>query len=398
MKKKILIYEYSMEIGGIEKSLLGLLESIDYSKYEVDLFIMKHMGELMEYIPKEVNVLEEDPYARVTGVPIKNLLFQGDIYAFLVRMYSKIKEKCQRIRGKQISGEYLSQITYPLLIKKFGKIKKEYDLAISFYWPHYYILNNVRAKKKVGWIHTDYSNIKLDIEKDIKMWGQLDKVIAVADKSKETFLEVMDRRELVEKTMVIENILPEKLIKKQALEKVELNHEKSQIVLLSIGRYDEPKNFDNVPEICYKIIEKGVDVVWYIIGYGKNGQIIRDNIKKYNMQDHVILLGKKENPYPYIKECDIYIQPSRYEGKAVTVREAQMFCKPVVITKFPSSDSQLEDGKDGIIVPMDNEGCAHGIVNLIKNEYMQKYLSENCRQNDYTNKDEIYKIYKLIGD
>lgn len=237
MKKKILIYEYSMEIGGIEKSLLGLLESIDYSKYEVDLFIMKHMGELMEYIPKEVNVLEEDPYARVTGVPIKNLLFQGDIYAFLVRMYSKIKEKCQRIRGKQISGEYLSQITYPLLIKKFGKIKKEYDLAISFYWPHYYILNNVRAKKKVGWIHTDYSNIKLDIEKDIKMWGQLDKVIAVADKSKETFLEVMDRRELVEKTMVIENILPEKLIKKQALEKVELNHEKSQIVLLSIGRY-----------------------------------------------------------------------------------------------------------------------------------------------------------------
>ena len=124
MKKKILIYEYSMEIGGIEKSLLGLLESIDYSKYEVDLFIMKHIGELMEYIPKEVNVLEEDPYARVTGVPIKNLLFQGDIYAFLVRMYSKIKEKCQRIRGKQISGEYLSQITYPLLIKKFGKIKK----------------------------------------------------------------------------------------------------------------------------------------------------------------------------------------------------------------------------------------------------------------------------------
>lgn len=398
MKKKILIYEYSMEIGGIEKSLLGLLETIDYSKYEVDLFIMKHIGELIDYIPKEVNILNEDPYARVTGVPIKNLLFQGDIYAFLVRMYSKIEEICQRIRGCQVSGEYLSQITYPLLIKKFKKLEKEYDLAISFYWPHYYVLNNVRAKKKVGWIHTDYSKIKPDIEKEIKMWKQLDKIVAVSDKSKETFLEVMNKKELSEKTMVIENILPEKLIKQQALEKVELIRSKNQIVLLSIGRYDEAKNFDNVPEICSKIIEKKIDVIWYIIGYGKNEQIIKDNIKKYNMQDHVILLGKKENPYPYIKECDIYVQPSRYEGKAVTVREAQMFCKPVVITRFLSSESQLKDGKDGIIVPMDNEGCAEGIVNLIKNKDMQKCLSDNCKQSNYTNMDEIDKIYKLMGD
>ena len=93
--------------------------------------------------------------------------------------------------------------------------------------------------------------------------------------------------------------------------------------------------------------------------------------------DNVIILGKKENPYPYIKACDIYIQPSRYEGKAVTVREAQMLNKPVIITNFLTAKSQLEDGFDGIIVPMDNEKCAEGIISLIKNERLRDELIEN---------------------
>ena len=114
------------------------------------------------------------------------------------------------------------------------------------------------------------------------------------------------------------------------------------------------------------------------------------------MEDRVILLGKKENPYPYIKACDLYVQPSRYEGKCVTVREAQLLCKPVVITRYATSASQLEEGVDGVIVPMDNGGCAEGIVQLLKDPERMKRLSAVCAQRDYTNAEEVEKVYQII--
>ena len=116
------------------------------------------------------------------------------------------------------------------------------------------------------------------------------------------------------------------------------------------------------------------------------------------MQEHVFILGKKTNPYPYIKACDFYIQPSRYEGKAVTVREAQILCKPVVITDFPTSKSQLIDGYDGVIVPMDNTGCAKGIVDFIRNKELQEKIINNLKNNDYSNSKEVEKIYRIVGD
>ena len=124
--------------------------------------------------------------------------------------------------------------------------------------------------------------------------------------------------------------------------------------------------------------------------------LIKEKIKEFNMQNNVILLGKKENPYPYIKACNIYVQPSRYEGKSVAVREAQILNKPVIITNFETSKSQLTDGFDGVIVPMDNKGCAEGICNLIKDKKLQQKLIENTKITDYTNKQELEKIYALL--
>ena len=144
--------------------------------------------------------------------------------------------------------------------------------------------------------------------------------------------------------------------------------------------------------------EKNINFKWFIIGYGGDEQLIHDKIKESGMEDEVIILGKKANPYPYIKKCDIYIQPSRYEGKAVTVLEAQMLGKPVVITDFPSSDSQLEDGIDGVIVPLDDSGCADGIVEVIQDRELRIKLVENCQKRDYSSKDEVEKLYKLMGD
>ena len=166
--------------------------------------------------------------------------------------------------------------------------------------------------------------------------------------------------------------------------------------MLSVGRYTVAKNYDNVPDICKRIREEGHNVYWYIIGYGGGEALIRSRIKEAGMEDYVILLGKKENPYPYMKVCDIYVQPSRYEGNSVTVREAQILGKPVVITNYLTAKSQIKQGVDGVIVPLENESCAKGIIEFIENKDLQKKIIDYLQTHDYGNEKEIEKIYSLI--
>lgn len=166
--------------------------------------------------------------------------------------------------------------------------------------------------------------------------------------------------------------------------------------LLSIGRFCEAKNYDNVPDITRRIIEGGCDIKWYIIGYGGDEELIRQKIEEAGMQGHVIILGKRTNPYPYIKACDIYVQPSRYEGKSITVREAQMLCKPVVVTNYPTASSQIQDGVDGVIVPMDNEECANSLAEFILDGEKQTRIVEFLKTHDFAGQQEVSKIYNLI--
>ena len=143
--------------------------------------------------------------------------------------------------------------------------------------------------------------------------------------------------------------------------------------------------------------DKNIDIRWYIIGFGSDENLIRQKIAEAGMQEHVIILGKKKNPYPYVKACDIYVQPSRYEGKSVTVREAQMLCKPVVVTNYPTASSQIQDGVDGVIVPMDNETCVKGLAKFILDEAKQSQIVEYLKAHDYGNINEVNKIYSILG-
>ena len=121
-----------------------------------------------------------------------------------------------------------------------------------------------------------------------------------------------------------------------------------------------------------------------------------ENIRVTNTDDCVKLLGKKENPYPYIANCDIYVQPSRYEGKSVTVREAQILGKPVIITNYPTAKSQVKDGVDGIICNINNDSIAEAIYNLAQNKETQIEISNYLASHDYGNENEVEKIYELL--
>lgn len=396
MKKKIFIFSHAMEIGGAERALLGLLNSIDYSKYEVDLFLLKHSGELMPLIPKQVNLLPEISQYSAIMKPMVLALKEGQIKVVLGRLCGKLKAKLYDIKHTLNRSAVAIEYSHKHTVKYLPKVNNEhYDIAISFLTPHYIVSEKVNADKKIAWIHTDYSTIELDVKSELAMWSKFDNIVSISDDVTRAFLSTFPSLE--NKIVKIENILSKDFIEEQAdLFNVENEMTGDSIKLLSIGRFCEAKNFDDVPEIASIIKSKGVDFKWYIIGYGGEEELIRSKISEFGMEDTVIILGKKDNPYPYIKACDIYLQPSRYEGKAVTVHEALILNKPVIITDYPTAHSQLKDGFDGIIVPMDIEGSANEIARVIKDKELQQRLICNMQSTNYSNESEIEKLYKLI--
>ena len=395
MKKDILIYTYNLDIGGIERSLIGLLNAIDYDKYNVDLYMFKHEGAFIKDVPDNVNILNQEEITSFAGIPIVEVFRKKNFSMGLGRLYAKARCLIKgKVLKKPVSGEYMSQITYPLFCKKMKKLNKHYDVALSFYWPHYFVINNVSADLKLGWIHTDYGQIYPDKKKEIEMWSKIDYIVSVSEECKKSFINIYPNLE--DKVIVIENILSEEHIRKMANEfTVRDEIDFNSTILCSVGRFCCPKNFINIPKICREIIDKGKDVKWYLIGYGPEESDIRQVIKDNKVENNVIILGKKENPYPYMKACDIYVQPSKFEGKAVTVREAQILCKPVVITNYATASSQVVDGKDGIIVDMDNKSVAEGICKLLDNSHTRQKLIEYCKNNSFGNKDEFRKIENL---
>ena len=395
-KKKIIIVSHAMEIGGAERALLGILENIDTKKYQVDLFLLRHEGELLRYIPDNINLLPSISQYTVLARPMIETLRESHLLLTAARLYGKYKAKKyvkkHKLQDNGVAIEYSHKYTKIFMPKIQPDV--EYDLAISFLTPHYFVTEKVRAKKKIVWIHTDYQAVQVDVKSELKMWEPYDHIASISNDVTNSFLKIFPT--LKTKIILIENILPKNLIEKQAQENVDGIFDVNNINILSIGRFSYPKNFDNVPDICSRVRSAGMNVKWHLIGYGGEESLIRKKIQKANMQEYVVMLGKKENPYPYIKACDIYIQPSRFEGKCVAVREAQMLGKPVIITNYATADSQLRNGVDGVIVPMDNKECAKKIAEVIANKELQIRIVTNERKNDYTNADEIEKIYCLI--
>ena len=416
MKPRIFIAIHYMHLGGAEISLVGLLQALDPNKVDIDLFVYSHEGDLMKLIPEYVNVLPEIPAYKMFERPMKEVLKKGHLSVLLARMKAKMRMKSYLKKKQTIDQSAIMGFLGEEVSKVVPDINPsvEYDIAISFLTPHNFVRDHVRAKKKICWIHTDYTRIDVNAELELPIWDSFDYVASISSDVTKTFLQIFPS--LAPKIIEIENILSSTFVRHRADEigstdnrqqTTDLNqqlsaisHQPSAINLLSIGRFCEAKNYDNVPDICKKTLgllkDKNIDIRWYIIGFGTDENLIRQKIAEAGMQEHVIILGKKSNPYPYIKACDIYVQPSRYEGKSVTVREAQMLCKPVVVTNYTTASSQIKNGDDGVIIPLDNEGCAKGLAEFILDTKKQNHIIEYLKAHDYGNVEEIKKIYDII--
>lgn len=397
--RKIIIVASDMEIGGAERALLGLLNTINTKEYKIDLFLLRHTGPFLKMIPNDINILPENEFYSDLAVPIENVIKKGHWGMVLARGLGKFKAK-RFVAKNHLNRSNSVGIHYSFLYtKKLLPMisEEEYDLAIGFTVPYYLASEKIKAKKKVVWLHTDYSCIDGDLPEEYNVWSAYDNIISISSDVTKGFVSKFPALE--KRIIQIENIVSPKMIEKQATEfsvDAEMPTEPNSLKILSIGRFCEAKNFDNVPDICKRLVNMGCDIKWYIIGYGNDDELIQRRITENHMEERVIILGKKNNPYPYLKACDVYVQPSRFEGKSVTVTEAQILHKPVIITNYPTASSQIRNGVDGVIVPLDNEKCANMIKEIIHDKEMMNTLIKNMRDISYSNQAEINKIYNLI--
>ncbi|MFC7322723.1 glycosyltransferase [Halobacillus campisalis] len=390
--KKLLITSFDMEVGGVERSLISMLTHFDYTRYDVDLMLCSHTGEFMGLLPKKPSLLKENMSYKTFRMPISQVLKQGKIPIGFSRLYAKYRARNGESTEKGYKQmQYMWKYALPFL----PKVEKTYDVAISYLWPHYLVAEKVKAKTKIAWIHTDYSMVDTDVEMDIALWKDFNHIIAVSEQCKQAFIRKYPS--LNDRVTVIENITSPELVREQAKENVKnpMNHDE-RFKIITVARLSHAKGIDQAVQAMKLLIERGYkDIAWYVVGYGGDEGLIRTLIKEYGLEENFHLLGKKINPYPFMEAAELYVQPSRYEGKAVTVGEAQLLGKPVLITNYPTAPSQVNDRVDGMICDLSPEGIANGIEELHQDDSLRKQLEQNCTSQEYQNYNELEKLYQM---
>lgn len=397
MKKRILISVYDMEIGGIERSLINMLEHFDYERYEVDVLIFSHQGDLLIQLPPNVQLLPEKGSYTAFRKPIKQCLKEGRIASVAVRLLVKLiaDARARRLKLSEGSGYIQLQLVSKYMSMLLPSIDNRYDAAISYAWPHDFMLKRVKADKKLAWIHTDYTQLQIDNTVDEAMWAGYDGVASISEACTEAFLSRYPA--LSGKLFLVENITSPAYIRSKAIEAEAGGMDSSSFNIVSVGRLSYVKGFDMAIEAIRLLNAKGIDgVKWYIVGFGGSEGELRAQIAEYGLEEQVILHGKKQNPYPYMAACDLYVQPSRYEGKAVTVTEAQIIGKPVLITDYPTSGSQVRDGVDGMICKANAESIADAIERLYGDAALRERLATAVKGMDFGNAGELAKLYGWI--
>ncbi|NQZ23891.1 MAG: glycosyltransferase [Colwellia sp.] len=392
--KKVLISSFDMEVGGVERSLLSMLNNFDYQQFDIDLFLYSQSGDFLNLLPEETKLADEVKAYKTVRQSIKDIFVAKMWSIGIARIFAKIKIILSNVK----EADYLqTQYIWKYCLPFFPKYLTEYDVAISYLWPHHFVAHKVNAKTKIAWIHTDFSAIAIDPKLDLHIWQQFDYIVSISEDCTNAFIKTYPCLE--DKLVMIENITAPKFINEMSKENLsKAVFCKGEFNLLSVGRLCHPKAFDKAIKVLNLIHQQGYrNIKWYIIGYGPDEKTLIELIEKHNLQSSFILLGKINNPYPYMNACDLYVQPSRYEGKAVTVSEAKILGKPILVTNYPTAPSQIDHLIDGVICENSIDNIAKAIISLYKNPDQRTKLSKYCQGQDYQNNNELNKLYRIMN-
>ena len=392
--KDILFVIDSITCGGAEKSLISLLNNIDYSIYNVDLLLIRRGGEFEKFLPKEVNLLEVPNYFKFLSREYTGTIQSKIKYTFY-RCKTTLNLKINNIKRESIHSE---QIVYNSIKKILKPIDKKYNVAVAYSqgFPTYFVSEKVKANKKLAWINCNYIKTKYDNDLDNKFYNNIDKIIVVS----KFIYESMARMKYGyrDKMKIILDIIDPKLIINMSLEEAKELKNIDKFKILTVGRLAKVKGYDLVIKTVNLLKLNNFDFKWFIIGEGLERNKIEELIKIYKLENEVTLLGSKSNPYKYMKRCDLYVQTSRKEGFGLTVMEAKILKKVVVATNFDTVNELLSDKVDGIIVEKDENSIYKAIKQLINNDTYYNEIKSNVEKlTPYNSINEINKFYDEIS-
>lgn len=332
-----------MNVGGVEKAFWGLLSTIPRDKCEIHLGLLRPQGGFMKYIPTDVQVHHidcYDKYWRIINDPplviIKQLFKSGEIINAVMHFLLYIHFKLTKTR----------YLFYKWLLRKEPCYPETFDIAVAYAGPSqaidFYVSKKVCAKEKYGWIHFDVTQFGIDRGLTRILYKNYNKVLVVSETAKRKFDEIFP--EFKNKTEVQYNVVDESRVKKIAEESATLyNDNCGKKKILTVGRVSKEKGQMMTLLALKHLVDNGLDVVWYYIGYGNDFENCKRKAKDMGLENRAVFLGALTNPYPYMKHCDIYVQPSLHEGFCITLAEAKIFRKPIVATDFTGAREQLEN-------------------------------------------------------
>lgn len=396
MKQKILFVIDSLDCAGAEKSLVTLLSLLDYKKYEVDLMLFGHGGILEGLVPKEVSILKPLPYTKFSSLSLKDALIHSVSKLQFNMLFARLGYSLE-IRKREYRNAQKARIYWENCSSVIESNSKFYDVAISYAQgvPTFYVAEKVRAKKKFAWVNVSYRLDQKDKFFQGRFYKKFNKIVSVSDSTKDIFLETFP--EFSNNTDVIYDINNPNFISDMANLEDGYQDDFEGLKILTIGRLDYQKGYDIALEACKLLKERGVKFKWYVLGKGPLKEEIIKYIKEYELTDYFILLGVKANPYPYIKNSDIYVQTSKFEGFGLAIAEARMLNVPVITTRFDAVYNQMIDEKNGLVVNMDAGAVYSGILRLINDNRLRNKIIKYLIREKKGNVEEIEKFYRLIG-
>lgn len=389
--KNILFMAINMNVGGTEKALLTMLNEFPKEKYKVTVLLLDNYGGFLNQIPKWVQLKYLNKYKELKkyiNEPPQNLV-------------KELLNKRKYITAFKLSLNYfISKIKddisyyYKYLLRDVDDLEEEYDIAVAYAGPMdfitYFVANKIRAKKKVQWIHFDISKIGFNKNFAEKMYSKFNKIFVVSEEGKNKLNSLIPS--LSNKTEVFSNIISSNCVKKMAECEEGFNDNFNGIRILTVGRLSKEKGQDITISVLERLREEGHDVKWYCIGEGPMKKDLKDMIKNRNIEENYILLGVKNNPYPFMKECDIYVQPSRHEGYCITLAEARCFNNPIITTNFTGASEQIKNEKTGLIVNFDDNEMYDAIKRIIIDKNLRDSIKNNLSENFVDTTREIDKL------
>lgn len=346
--KKILIFGYTLEVGGAEKILIDTLKFLS-DKVEIDLFLLEKKGELLKDVPKNIKVFS------LKKNKLEYLLFR------FISLYRKYK--INRIYNKQ-----------------------KYDVVIGYLegraatWVSD-IKNNT---KKIAWIHTDVSKnfIGINTREAKKTYNKIDKIICVSEETKKSFCKKY--RIPSKKVDVIYNFINEEEIINKSKATITPNN---VFTFVNVAKMRKEKGQERLIKAANYLKNQNYTFKIQLIGDGPDFNRIKEMVDYYNVSDCIELLGLKTNPYPYIKNADFFVLPSLIEGYSVVIKEALLLQTKILSTDVGGQKEMLENGKYGIIVPNEEEKIIQQMENILNNpkdyEYLKKNLKTYKNNNDF---------------